>query len=71
MKLREIRPKAVGVFRRNDEILVFEGYDAVKDEVYYRPLGGAIEFGEYGYQALQSVLEIARGFQARSGTALS
>ena len=29
-----------------------EGYDSVKQEVYYRPLGGGIEFGEYSRQTL-------------------
>jgi 8-oxo-dGTP pyrophosphatase MutT (NUDIX family) len=48
----KIRPLAIGIFRRNDEILVFEGYDPQKRQVFYRPLGGAIEFGEYGHQAL-------------------
>ena len=47
-----IRPLAIGIFRRGDEILVFEGTDPVKGETFYRPLGGAIEFGEYGHQAL-------------------
>ena len=35
------------------ELLVFEGYDRVKDEVFYRPLGGGIEFGEYSQQAIR------------------
>jgi 8-oxo-dGTP pyrophosphatase MutT (NUDIX family) len=48
----KIRPLAIGIFRRGDEILVFEGTDPVKGETFYRPLGGAIEFGEYGHQAL-------------------
>jgi 8-oxo-dGTP pyrophosphatase MutT (NUDIX family) len=48
----KIRPLAIGIFRRNQEILVFEGYDPTKKEVFYRPLGGAIEFGEHGHQAL-------------------
>ncbi|MDX1534938.1 MAG: NUDIX domain-containing protein, partial [Thermoplasmata archaeon] len=34
------------VFRRGDAIFVMEGYDSLKDEVFYRPLGGEIEFGE-------------------------
>jgi 8-oxo-dGTP pyrophosphatase MutT (NUDIX family) len=29
-------------------LFLAEGYDSVKKEMYYRPLGGAIEFGEYG-----------------------
>jgi ADP-ribose pyrophosphatase YjhB (NUDIX family) len=48
----QIRPIAIGIFRRDDQILVFEGYDPALGETFYRPLGGAIEFGEYGHQAL-------------------
>lgn len=29
-----------------------EGYDAVKGELFYRPLGGGIELGEYAEQTL-------------------
>jgi 8-oxo-dGTP pyrophosphatase MutT (NUDIX family) len=47
-----IRPLAIGVFSHADKILVAEGYDSTKDEVFYRPLGGMIEFGEYGHEAL-------------------
>ena len=42
-----IRPVAICLFRKNDKILVFEGYDPIKGETFYRPLGGAIEFGEH------------------------
>ena len=45
-KKPRIRPLAICVFRHNKCILVAEGYDAVKDEHFYRPLGGGIEFGE-------------------------
>lgn len=48
----QIRPIAIGIFRRDNQILVFEGYDPASDETFYRPLGGAIEFGEYGHQTL-------------------
>ena len=41
-----IRPLAICVFRHNDRILVAEGFDAVKQQTFYRPLGGGIEFGE-------------------------
>jgi hypothetical protein len=44
--MNEIRPVALCVFRNNDGILVFEGYDDVKGETFYRPPGGGIEFGE-------------------------
>jgi len=46
MKKNRIRPLAICVFRNNDRILVAEGYDPVKKQTFYRPLGGAIEFGE-------------------------
>jgi 8-oxo-dGTP pyrophosphatase MutT (NUDIX family) len=46
MKKKRIRPLAICVFRHHNRILVAEGYDAVKDEYFYRPLGGGIEFGE-------------------------
>ncbi len=52
MKPGQIRPIAIGIFRRGDQLLVFEGYDPASGEVFYRPLGGAIEFGEYGHQTL-------------------
>jgi 8-oxo-dGTP pyrophosphatase MutT (NUDIX family) len=42
-----VRPIAIGVVRDGDRLLVGEGRDASKDgEVFYRPLGGTIEFGE-------------------------
>jgi 8-oxo-dGTP pyrophosphatase MutT (NUDIX family) len=43
---KRVRPLAICVFRHNDRILVNQGYDPVKDEYFYRPLGGGIEFGE-------------------------
>lgn len=44
--MNQIRPIAICVFLKNNKILVAEGYDPVKDEHFYRPLGGGIEFGE-------------------------
>jgi 8-oxo-dGTP pyrophosphatase MutT (NUDIX family) len=45
-KKKRIRPLAICVFRNQGRILVAENYDSVKKETFYRPLGGAIEFGE-------------------------
>ncbi len=42
------RPIAICVVRRADKIFVAEGFDAIKNETFYRPLGGTIELGEYG-----------------------
>lgn len=52
MQQARIRPLAICVFRRGERILVAEGYDRVKGERFYRPLGGAIKFGEYAPVAL-------------------
>jgi ADP-ribose pyrophosphatase YjhB (NUDIX family) len=47
-----IRTIAIGIFRKDDCIFVAEGYDPAKGETFYRPLGGSIEFGERGQEAL-------------------
>ncbi|MBN1449511.1 MAG: NUDIX hydrolase [Anaerolineales bacterium] len=58
-----IRPIAICVFRCQDRILVFEGYDPKKDQTFYRPLGGAIEFGEHSTDTIHRELmeEISAG----------
>jgi len=52
MTASQIRPISICVFRRGDCILVVEAYDSVKEETFYRPLGGGIEFGETSTIAL-------------------
>jgi ADP-ribose pyrophosphatase YjhB (NUDIX family) len=47
-----IRPVALGVVPRDDELLLIEGYDSVKDEHFLRFLGGGIEFGERAADAV-------------------
>lgn len=47
-----IRPLAICLFMDRGRVLVAEGYDPVKGETFYRPLGGAIEFGETAADAL-------------------
>ena len=51
--MNRIRPLAICLFRHNDCILVAEGYDPVKKQNFYRPLGGGIEFGEYSEQTIR------------------
>jgi 8-oxo-dGTP pyrophosphatase MutT (NUDIX family) len=53
MSQNQIRPIAICVFRHQNQILVFEAYDQVKHEIFYRPLGGAIEFGEHSSIAVE------------------
>lgn len=45
--VNHIRPIAIAIIQRGDEILVFEGYHLDRDEPFYRPLGGGIDFGEH------------------------
>ncbi|MEH7380927.1 NUDIX hydrolase [Bacillus sp. JJ1533] len=52
MKIGVIRPIVICVFKKNDSILVAEGYDSVRKDYYYRPIGGGIEFGESSSEAL-------------------
>lgn len=52
-KKKRIRPLALCVFRRDDKIFISQGYDALKDQIFYRPIGGGIEFGERGHETVQ------------------
>jgi len=53
---KKTRPLAICIFRYNNHILVAEGYDLVKKESFYRPLGGGIEFGEHSEQTIHREL---------------
>ena len=52
-KKKKIRPLALCVFRRGDKIFISDGYDALKDQAFYRIIGGGIEFGETGHETVQ------------------
>ena len=52
-KFKEIRPIVLGVARKNNKILVSEGYDKIKDEIFYRCIGGGIDFLENSEDALK------------------
>ncbi|MFN8372290.1 MAG: NUDIX domain-containing protein [Anaerolineae bacterium] len=49
---QKIRPLAICVFRDGERIFAAEGYDEVKQQFFYRPLGGRIEFGERSAQTI-------------------
>jgi ADP-ribose pyrophosphatase YjhB (NUDIX family) len=51
-----IRPLALALIRRGDEILVEEGRDSVKEETFFRLIGGTIEFGESGADGIRREL---------------
>lgn len=61
-----IRPIVICAFQHDDKILVCEGYDKVKDETYYRPLGGGIEFLETAVDALGREIEEELGYKIKN-----
>ncbi len=48
-----IRPVAICIFRKNGKILVSEGFDPHKKQIFYRPLGGEVNFGERGENTIR------------------
>lgn len=61
---KRIRPLALALIRRDDEILVEEGHDGVTDETFFRLLGGAIDFGEKGAEAVRRELREELGVES-------
>lgn len=51
-----IRPIAICLFSHRGRILAAEGYDPIKQQHFYRPLGGGIEFGERAVDTLHREL---------------
>jgi 8-oxo-dGTP pyrophosphatase MutT (NUDIX family) len=56
MKKNRVRAIAICVFRNADRILVAEGFDEHKNQKFYRPLGGTIEFGEFSAETVRREL---------------
>ena len=52
-KFKDIRPIALGLAIKNNKLLVGEGVDNVKNETFYRCLGGGIEFLEKSSDTLK------------------
>ena len=52
-KFKEIRPIVLGIVKKDNKVLVSKGYDEVKDEIFYRSIGGGIEFLENSKDALK------------------
>ncbi|MGH3051761.1 MAG: NUDIX hydrolase [Gaiellaceae bacterium] len=59
-----IRPLALALIRKDDEILVEEGRDEVKNETFFRLLGGVIGFGEKGADAVHRELREELGVES-------
>lgn len=52
-KFKEIRPIVLGLATKGNRLLVGEGFDNVKNQTFYRCLGGGIEFLEKSSDALK------------------
>ncbi|MBT9316152.1 NUDIX hydrolase [Leptothoe spongobia] len=48
-----IRPIALGLIKHQGHVFVSKGYDTIKDQAFYRFLGGGIDFGETSIDALK------------------
>ena len=48
-----IRILALGLVQDGERIFISEGYDSVKQQTFYRALGGGVDFGETSRDALQ------------------
>ncbi len=47
-----IRTISIALIRRDDQILMAEGFDSTQETLFYRALGGGVEFGESSWAAL-------------------
>ena len=52
-KSNKIRFLVLGLIRDGNRILLSKGYDPVKQDTFYRALGGGVDFGETSYDALK------------------
>ncbi|GET42642.1 NUDIX hydrolase [Microseira wollei NIES-4236] len=57
-KSAKIRGLALGLIPWGDRLFLSEGYDPIKQQTFYRALGGGVDFGETSHAAL------VREFQA-------
>ena len=58
-----LRAIAICVFRNCNRILVGDGYDPTKGQLFYRPPGGRIEFGERSVVALRREMKEELGVE--------
>lgn len=52
-KFKVIRPVVLGIAKKDNKLLVSKGYDKIKNQFFYRCLGGGIEFQETSIEALK------------------
>jgi 8-oxo-dGTP pyrophosphatase MutT (NUDIX family) len=48
-----IRFLVIAVIKQGDRIFLSQGFDPVKNETFYRAMGGGVDFGESSFDALK------------------
>jgi len=66
MDTTRIRPIAICLFRNGNRILVSEVFDTIKQDYYYRPLGGGIEYGESSREAVLREIQEELGVEVNN-----
>jgi 8-oxo-dGTP pyrophosphatase MutT (NUDIX family) len=49
----QIRFLVIAVIKRGDRVFLSQGFDPVKNETFYRGMGGGVDFGESSFDALK------------------
>ncbi len=49
----QIRVLALGLIKKGNRVFISQGYDPVKQQTFYRAMGGGVDFGETSLEALQ------------------
>ncbi len=49
----QIRVLALGLIKKGNRAFISQGYDPVKQQTFYRAMGGGVDFGETSLEALQ------------------
>ena len=68
--MKKIRILALCLFTHKGKVLGAKGVDSVKGEVFYRPFGGGVEFGESAKEALEREIREELGREVIAPTLL-
>ncbi len=63
-RVTKIRPLAIAVIRKGNKVLAVEDFDKKKNQVFYRLIGGGIEFGEMAKDAVLREIKEEIGLDA-------
>lgn len=61
----KIRPLAVALIEKENKVLAIKGYDDVKEQTFFRLVGGGIEFGETGQETIKREFMEELGFEPK------